>query len=55
MIPENQKDDGSALWILRPKDQHSPHYFGRLREYALDKSHDVEFFFHDMRINLKGE
>ena len=42
IILEKQKVDGDILWILRPKVQHPPHWFGRLREYAQDKNHDME-------------
>ena len=42
IILEKQKVEGDVIWILRPRSRSYPRWFGRLREYAQGKNHDME-------------
>jgi bifunctional DNA-binding transcriptional regulator/antitoxin component of YhaV-PrlF toxin-antitoxin module len=39
---EKQNIDGDTIWVLRPKSRPSHNWFGRLRQYAQNKDHDME-------------
>lgn len=42
IILEKQEIKGDMLWVLRTRKQDAPGWFGRLRRYARNKSHDME-------------
>ncbi len=42
IILEKQQINGEAIWILRTRKREAPEWFGRLRRYARNKSHDME-------------
>ena len=42
IILEKQEIKGDMLWVLRTRKPDTPGWFGRLRQYARNKRHDME-------------